>query len=1058
VDDPITTAIAALESQRSVLGDAVVDVSIASLRATQDGPASSTAPIPVGAPGVTVAPARQRRQVTVLFADVAGFTALSERLDVEDIADALNALWSALDRQVIEHGGRVDKHIGDAVMALWGVDGGREDDAERAVRCALAMQAHVGDFVDRIGELAPDAVAPSLRVGLNTGPALLASVGLGGEFSAIGDAVNTASRIEASGGPGEVVIGRSTYRLVRGVFFVRERPPVMAKGKSEPLTTYSVEGLRPRAFRVRSRGLEGIDVDMVGRSDELAVITSRTRRAIDEGMTLVTLVTGEPGVGKSRLHFEFRDWLEVSDPVRYFEASATEELRFVPYGLLRELLAFRFEIADTDHADTIRTRMLDGFRTISGSDDVNQAHVLGHVAGWGFEDDAGLTELPGPAALHDRVVEAMRTLLGGAAHEYPVIVVLDDVHWADAATLTMLEQLLTGQSLGAVHVVLLAREVPADMRSRLESHCDVAVVALSLLDDGAARALVREILARVDDLPDDLVERIVAQAGGNPFFVEEIVSMLLDAGAVVVGDERFTIGASRWRIDRAALDRVTIPTSVAEVVERRLDGLDADLRTILEAAAVVGAEHWDEALAEMLGLTVEVVQQRMSALERRQFVQTAHASSVEGTTEYSFRHALSRDVTYEAVLKRRRTELHLGAGRWYARRLGGRGAGRDAVVAQHFQRGGDLARAGTWWLRTGRRQEERGSFAAARTAYQLAADLRDDHVRREALGGIGRAATATGDVEGARVALDAVLIEGRAAGDVEALLPAIGEYIRLAVMLMGEHELADQFEDEGRAIMSRVSAGVRADFLRHLATRHLMGGDPDRAVEAASEAVAAARVLDRPIKLAMVLNHLAHGHVLQGRTAEAVELSAEVMAIGVANDNRRLQMFATAQRAFAAQRDGELLPAIALFREAREGAVAIDDTSTVRVIENHLGECLSAAGRLDEAEAVHLRCIIDGADGGIVDTARALLGLAMVAHRRGDMAHRNRLASFPLGYAATSTWSRLHARDLPVTPAQNVTAEQIRTLAHAVIVEAAATVNHTVPILALDDPPGPGAG
>ena len=234
----------------------------------------------------------------MLFVDVVGYTALSEHADVEDVSDAMNALWSRLDQEVLDHGGKVDKHIGDALMAVWGTHRGREDDAEQAVRCALAMQTHLQDFADRVAELSPQAPRPRLRIGINTGPALVTPVGLAGETTRMGDAVNTASRIEKSAEPGEVLIGRDTYRLVRGVFTVREREPVRVKGKAEPLETYVVEALRPRAFRLRTRGLEGVEARMVGRGEQLAELCRATDVSREAGELQVRVVEGEAGVGK----------------------------------------------------------------------------------------------------------------------------------------------------------------------------------------------------------------------------------------------------------------------------------------------------------------------------------------------------------------------------------------------------------------------------------------------------------------------------------------------------------------------------------------------------------------------------------------------------------------------------------------------------------------------------------------------------------------------------------------------------------------------------------------
>jgi class 3 adenylate cyclase len=281
-------AIAAQEGLRGVVPDEIVDAAIAALRVRLVASRS------VG---------ERRRQVTVLFADVSGFTSMSSRLDAELVAARMNELWARLDAVITDHGGRVDKHIGDAVMAVWGVASTSEDDPERAVRAGLALQAELHRWSS------PDELA--LRVGINTGPAHLGAVGVSGEFTAMGDTVNVASRVEHLAAPGGVVVTHDTYRHIRGVFDVDALEPAFVKGKEEAISAYVVRAAKARAFHMPTRGVEGVETRMIGRAAELNVLRSEFERVVGEPVTRHVTVIGEAGIGKSRLLYEFENWIEL---------------------------------------------------------------------------------------------------------------------------------------------------------------------------------------------------------------------------------------------------------------------------------------------------------------------------------------------------------------------------------------------------------------------------------------------------------------------------------------------------------------------------------------------------------------------------------------------------------------------------------------------------------------------------------------------------------------------------------------------------------------------------
>ncbi|MCA1782033.1 MAG: AAA family ATPase [Intrasporangiaceae bacterium] len=1004
-----------------MLGDAVVDTSLESLRArlepllTDDTPAHAQlstdgppAPPPDASSGPpltqrTVDGGRRRRQVTVLFADVVGFTALSEHLDVEDVSDAMNALWSHLDQEVLDHGGRVDKHIGDALMAVWGTQLGREDDAEQAVRCALAMQTHLQDFADRAADLAPQTVRPRLRIGINTGPVLVTPVGLAGETTAMGDAVNTASRIESAAAPGEVLIGRDTYRLVRGVFTVREREEVRVKGKQEPLATYVVEALRPRAFRLRTRGLEGVETRMVGRTEQLAELLRATETSRDQGALQVRVVEGEAGVGKSRLHDEYRDWLELHGPVRYFLAAGSEQMRTSPYGLLRDLLAFRFEVNDDDSPEVARAKLLDGVADIVGPDrDEDGAMVLGHLAGWGFDTSPVIQGLGQDATrLRARAAEALQALLIGAASHHPVVMVVEDLHWADDASLELLARFVAAQPAAPITLVALSRPDLLQERPGLLDGPTTVRLRLELLGGAEIRALVTELLRLVDEVPERLLTLVESRSGGNPYFAEEIVAMLIEARAVVTGP-------TRWVVDETRFDEVRVPLTVTEVVTSRMDRLGSLERGCLEAAAVLGLDCWDTTIAALLEEDLGPVDRACTVLEERELLLAQPTSSIPDATEFAFRHAITREVAYDAMLRARRSQLHRSAARWIEQHLVGRGRGAERTVAVHYELGGEATLAGRWFRRAGEQQETRSALTEALGSYERAIELGAGLDRQRALVGAGRVAVVLGRPADASTHLAAAVVLGRQLGDDRALLAALAEQGRIALLIRGERDAT--WVNEGLAVLPRVDdALTRVRFLRQLGTIGIVAGDHDEASARLEEALAIARPAGLSVEVATLANNLAHVRTEQGRYDDAIELADECRRVAETVGNLRLQMGAVAHLGFAELRRGNHDVALVHFETAQEHNRRGGDREQLATVGVYLALCRTELGDHDLAHAELLTALRISLEYEVVaETVRAVAGLARLAQRTGDPDRARELAALVVGHPACS-WEARHS-------------------------------------------------
>lgn len=755
--EQLEAAIAAQESLRGQVTDDVVDTTVDALR-------RQLAALDVGG--------RRRRQVSLVFADVSGFTALAETLDAEDVTDVMNEVWDRLDTVVAEYGGRIDKHIGDELMAVWGADVAREDDPERAVRAALGLQAAMGQLRADTGSTL------RIRVGVNTGPVLLGAVGSTGEFTAMGDAVNLASRLEHAAPVDGVLISHDTYRHVKGVFTVRVQPPIHVKGKRRPVRSYLVEDVRPRAFRLGTRGVEGIETRMVGRDAEMELLRTLLVETLSDGAARSVCVVGDAGLGKSRLLYEFEDWLHLEPTeVRLFKARADQQHTGEPLFLIRDLLFSRFGIAEDESPEVAVDQLISGVRELVPAIGDREVGLLAAGAGLASPLEAIDSANRPPASL-EQMSAALAEFVRHAAADLPVVVLLEDLHWADELSLDAVDSLMRRCTDARVFMILLSRPGPFErhpVASRNGSHR----IELTPLDEAATRALAAEVLQNVTDLPVDVLDEISATAAGNPFFVEELVKVMVD-------DEVIAVTGDDWTLDLDRLVRTRAPTTITAVLDARLDRLSSRERAVLERAAVVGRTFWDEAISSAVGRLEPSLSDPtdvLASLEAKELVFRQLSSRFLGTHQYIFKHALLHEVAYERVLKGDRARLHREIAQWLI--------GRDnsdmlsATVSAHYDAAGDTVEAARWHARAGRYAARRSAprdAVAHLTAARHVAEL-DDATRLWVLGELSRVLTPLArHAEGVEVAaemFDAATELDDTRGRVTALLERSCHLVRL---------------------------------------------------------------------------------------------------------------------------------------------------------------------------------------------------------------------------------------------------------------------------------------
>lgn len=918
----IEAAIAAQEELRETLGDEIVDATIAALR-------SSIAETEAAEP--------RRKLITVLFADIAGFTGWSEPSDPEDVGASIEKVWSRLDQLITRYGGTIDKHIGDAVMAIWGMGVAREDDPENAIRAALAMQEEFREMT-AAGQLGQAELG--LRIGINTGPVILRAIGTAGEYTALGDSVNVASRLEAAAPIGHVLVGHDTYRHVRGVFTVTERPALLVKGKQAPLRTYVVTGVQPRAFRVETRGIEGIETRMVGRETELAALQELTGAAIETGSARLVTVVGEAGFGKSRLLYEFLDWVQLQrQEVLVLTARSDAQQESTPYALIKDLVFSRFEIKEDEPISEAVAKLETGFGDY-GSFGPAPVHRAAHLIGLDMGDSPHVAGIMGdPQQLRDRGEEAIVDLVIAMAERSPVVMLLEDLHWADTASLDLVEQVLGGPP-APVLTVAAARPTLFERRP----HWGSGGVRLQLdeLSPQATEELIAEVMQRAVEVPADVRRAIVDAAGGNPFYVEELISSMIEEGTIrVVGPE--------WEIDPPNAKVPRTPPTLTALLQARLDRLPPHERSTLQRASVVGRVFWDESLP-LSGEIRSRLEAALQALRSRELVLRHHRSVFHGSQEFSFRHAILRDVTYESVLKSDRRIYHRAVAEWLASKPDSES--RAAVVAGHFEAAGSL-QAGEWYVRAGTQARLRFANDEALAAYSHALQLGslDDEAAYEAYDGMGEVLMLSARYPEAVEAHRQMLTLAQGSGDLRSQARALTG-ILFAEARIGSTAAAMAVAEEAITTVLAMEVPdqkLLAEALRGAGWMALRSGETRAAKKRAQQAVAAAEAAGdrRGVSLSLNLLSLAESTLGNYRAAEAhVETALQIdRELG----DRRSEATSLINLGEGARRRGDYKASAARFLESLEIQRELGDRDNEALALSNLGGALVGQGRFAEA-------------------------------------------------------------------------------------------------------------
>jgi len=652
----------------------------------------------------------ERKLVTVLFADIVGSTAIGASHDPEVVRRTLSRAFSEVRQALETHGGTVEKFIGDAVMAVFGIPLTHDDDADRAVRAAFALR-------ERIAALnANGRFALELRIGVNSGQVV---TGDAGETLVTGDAVNAGARLQAAAAPNEILVGALTHELTEGGVRYGAVREIEAKGIGR-LTVWPAAELAS-ALPAQHRGIAGLRAPLIGRDDELRLLVESHRKLAGERRAVLVTIFGNAGVGKSRLVAEF---------VEAIGADRVRRGRCLPYGegitfwpvleVLRSDAGIEALDSQQDAARKLRAAVHTAFGAAS-EDAEAVARRLSVLAGTATREDA-LPDVPAESVPQE-LRWGLRRYLERRAAEWPLTVVFDDIHWAEPALLDLIED-LAEWTRAPLFVLCMARPDLRELRAGWGGGLmNASAIRLEPLTADESARLIRELLA-IDALPDALRAEVIARSEGNPLYIEEFLRLLIDGGHVAKRDDRFVATAS--------LGTLVVPATLQGLIAARLDSLPAAVKRVLQRGAVVGKVFWPDAIAAQ-GPTDGRIADLLVEAARRDLVSELDERGLGGGRSWTFKHILIRDVAYDAIPKAERSRAHDAFGRWLERTAGERVDEYADIVGYHAEQGFLLAqelgepdlqdlgvRAYRGLMASGMKARQRGDLRASRSFFERA--------------------------------------------------------------------------------------------------------------------------------------------------------------------------------------------------------------------------------------------------------------------------------------------------------------------------------------------------
>ena len=658
----------------------------------------------------------ERKQVTVMFCDMAGFTSLTEKLGSEQMYSIMDKVYEILIHQVHDYEGTVNELTGDGIMALFGAPIALENGPQRAIRSALAIHSEVNKFSNRTN--LERAMSPiEMRIGINTGQVTVGTLGndLRVEFKAVGDTVNLASRMEGLAEPGTTYVTEETYRLARTLFYFQPLGMKKVKGKEEPIVVYKVISQKEDVYRPRLGSERRIYSGMVGRESELNRLELQVMKTIN-GQGSVVNIIGEAGIGKSRLVAELKK-RDVLEKVDLLEGRAISIGRNLSYYPIIDCLKQWGQIRADDRNASALAKLEAAVVSLFPEEVSEVLPFLATLMGmelWGRYAER-VKGIEGEA-LEKLILKNVRELLIRASERTPLVIVTEDLQWADMSSIGLLESLFglaEGHGILFINVFRPGHKETGDriaINAKQKLPGCYVEIALKPLDERMSETLILNML-NVGGLHHAIIQRIIERAGGNPFFIEEIVRSFIDEGVVVVKDGAFQVSEK--------IGTVTIPNSINDVLMARIDRLEEKTRNLVKVASVIGRNFYHRILSGVAS-EIEDLDGRLSYLMDIQLIRERRSM---GELEYLFNHALAQEVAYESILPMRRKELHFKVANSIETAFSERIHEFQGMLAYHYSRAESLEKAEECLIKAGEEALKSSASNEALHYYQEALSI-----------------------------------------------------------------------------------------------------------------------------------------------------------------------------------------------------------------------------------------------------------------------------------------------------------------------------------------------
>jgi predicted ATPase/class 3 adenylate cyclase len=959
----------------------------------------------------------ERLIVTILFTDIIGSSAIAARLDPEDWRAVVAAVHTMAGKKVQEYGGTVIQYLGDGLLALFGVQRSSERDPENAVRAALEIQASIPTL--------ESDVPVQLRVGINTGLVVVGELGSDAklELTASGDAMNLADRIQKASPPGGVLISQTTYRHVRGVFEMTQQVPIAIKGRSHSLQTYLVSDYKILPYRIATRGVTGVETQTVGREIETGELQAAYQEAIEMRKVVWAQLVGSPGIGKSRLLFDYLEILETQHgEATFLWTFSTEGDLNDPYALIRRMWFNYLQIPEDASLSVAEELWIEGIKSILGENSKEAAHALGLLLGLPFNESPYIGAMrKDPMQLKNRSITVGRNLLNQLRRTGSLIITIEDLHWTDPSSWDYLTNVFLDLPSRENGEFIFASARPEwKPTEALLSHPGYRQIDLLPLNEAASNILATDLLQRVDLIPEKILDLIAIRSEGVPYYAEEIVNWFLDQGIL---DRR----NDPWQFISTVFESSPFPATLQHLLQTRLTSLSKNKRSVLQCGAVFGRNFWESGI-RALGANTEP--EIFEDLQKRGLIETPRTPSFESEHEWRFQHDLMREAVYESILKRTRPDLHREAGDWLECQAirTGRTDELSGRIGEHAEQAGRASAAADWYIRAGRGARNRGalpeSLAFFEQSLKLLSDddggrrwhvlldisevlgiLSEPELRKETDTVILELANKSGDqykiaeanyrrgshlesLGDPRAALDyfEIALEASKLAQEQTLEASISALMVVCYSRLGEMTKAERYTEKALELSQRVDdENARARILANASVYYGESGEIAKAAKLEEQQIKICHNLGDRFGQAMGLGNVGYHYLQLGLFEKGVVALERALELNEAFGALRPYSYNILNLGLALWRKGESRNAVQLIESAHSGFEAHGDVFGIGVLHSykamameHIGDLEGASTLYKEGKAIFERI---GLHGFAHD---ALAGLARCAMKEGD--------------------------------------------------------------------------